>query len=63
MISYVTLFSLLQYGFAPKGSSVILYSNTNYRSYQFFVAPEWQGGIYASQTFGGRCFLIKIATF
>ena len=48
-------FSLLQYGFAPKGSSVIMYSHPKYRSYQYFVQPDWPGGIYASPTFAGKC--------
>lgn len=43
----------LQYGYAPKGSSVILYSDTKYRHYQYFVAPDWQGGIYASPSVAG----------
>lgn len=42
-----------QYGYAPKGSSVVLYSDKKYRSYQFFVDPDWQGGIYASPTVAG----------
>ncbi|GCC33053.1 hypothetical protein chiPu_0011520 [Chiloscyllium punctatum] len=42
-----------KYGYAPKGSSVVLYSNKKYRHYQFFVAPDWQGGIYASPTIAG----------
>ncbi|CDQ58562.1 unnamed protein product [Oncorhynchus mykiss] len=42
-----------KYGFAPKGSSVILYSDKKYRHYQYFVAPDWQGGIYASPSVAG----------
>ncbi|XP_019394190.1 PREDICTED: sphingosine-1-phosphate lyase 1 [Crocodylus porosus] len=42
-----------KYGYAPKGSSVLLYSDKKYRHYQFFVAPDWQGGIYASPTMAG----------
>uniref|UniRef100_A0AAQ4RJ80 sphinganine-1-phosphate aldolase n=1 Tax=Gasterosteus aculeatus aculeatus TaxID=481459 RepID=A0AAQ4RJ80_GASAC len=42
-----------KYGYAPKGSSVILYSDTKYRHYQYFVAPDWQGGIYASPSVAG----------
>lgn len=42
-----------QYGYAPKGSSVLLYSDKKYRSHQFFVATDWQGGIYASPTIAG----------
>ncbi|XP_052766123.1 sphingosine-1-phosphate lyase 1-like isoform X1 [Mya arenaria] len=43
-----------KYGFAPKGSSVILYRNTEYRRGQFFVQPDWPGGIYASPTLAGN---------
>ncbi|XP_060067009.1 sphingosine-1-phosphate lyase 1-like [Ylistrum balloti] len=42
-----------KYGFAPKGSSVILYRNPTFRQQQFFVQPEWPGGIYATSTTGG----------
>lgn len=42
-----------KYGYAPKGSSVILYSDIKYRHYQYFVAPDWQGGIYASPSIAG----------
>ncbi|XP_075390141.1 sphingosine-1-phosphate lyase 1-like [Tenrec ecaudatus] len=42
-----------KYGYAPKGSSVILYSDQKYRSYQFFVTTDWQGGVYASPTMAG----------
>ncbi|XP_069877012.1 sphingosine-1-phosphate lyase 1 isoform X2 [Dipodomys merriami] len=42
-----------KYGYAPKGSSVLLYSDKKYRSYQFFVDTDWQGGIYASPTIAG----------
>uniref|UniRef100_H3AW53 sphinganine-1-phosphate aldolase n=1 Tax=Latimeria chalumnae TaxID=7897 RepID=H3AW53_LATCH len=42
-----------KYGYAPKGSSVILYSDKKYRRYQFFVVPNWQGGLYASPTIAG----------
>uniref|UniRef100_A0A6I8QK75 Sphingosine-1-phosphate lyase 1 n=1 Tax=Xenopus tropicalis TaxID=8364 RepID=A0A6I8QK75_XENTR len=42
-----------EYGYAPKGSSVIMYSDKKYRHYQFFVAPDWQGGIYASPAIAG----------
>uniref|UniRef100_A0A8C8YWL0 Sphingosine-1-phosphate lyase 1 n=2 Tax=Lemuridae TaxID=9445 RepID=A0A8C8YWL0_PROSS len=42
-----------KYGYAPKGSSVVLYSDKKYRNYQFFVATDWPGGIYASPTVAG----------
>ncbi|KAM4851827.1 LOW QUALITY PROTEIN: sphingosine-1-phosphate lyase 1-like [Thomomys bottae] len=42
-----------KYGYAPKGSSVLLYSDKKYRRYQFFIDIYWQGGIYASPTIAG----------
>lgn len=42
-----------KYGYAPKGSSVVIYSDKKYRHYQYFVAPDWQGGIYASPSIAG----------
>lgn len=42
-----------KFGFAPKGSSVVMYSDPKYRHAQYFVAPEWPGGIYASPTIAG----------
>lgn len=42
-----------KYGFAPKGSSVVLYANKALRSHQYFVAPNWPGGVYASPTIAG----------
>lgn len=32
---------------------MVLYSDKKYRSYQFFIAPDWQGGIYASPSVAG----------
>lgn len=42
-----------KYGYTPKGSSVVLYSDEKYRRYQFFVDADWQGGIYASPSMAG----------
>jgi len=42
-----------KYGFAPKGSSVVMYARPALRHAQYFVAPEWTGGIYASPTMAG----------
>jgi len=42
-----------KYGFAPKGSSVILYSEPIYRHYQWFSFVDWPGGIYATTTISG----------
>ena len=42
-----------KYGFAPKGNSVLLYRNKSYRSYQYFIYPDWSGGVYASPSVAG----------
>ncbi|XP_071829993.1 sphingosine-1-phosphate lyase 1-like [Apostichopus japonicus] len=42
-----------KYGYAPKGSSVILYKDKETRNFQFFVAGSWSGGIYATPTMAG----------
>ncbi|KAI0302679.1 PLP-dependent transferase [Russula brevipes] len=42
-----------KYGFAPKGSSVIMYSSADLRQYQYYVNPEWSGGVYASPGLAG----------
>ena len=43
-----------KYGFAPKGSSVILYSEEIYRHYQWFSYVDWPGGIYCTTTIGKK---------
>ncbi len=42
-----------KYGFALKGTSVVLYRNNNLRRYQYFNTPDWSGGMYASPTAAG----------
>jgi sphinganine-1-phosphate aldolase len=42
-----------KYGLTPKGISVIMYRNTSLRQYQYFVDPEWVGGIYATHGISG----------
>uniref|UniRef100_A0A915PYJ2 sphinganine-1-phosphate aldolase n=1 Tax=Setaria digitata TaxID=48799 RepID=A0A915PYJ2_9BILA len=42
-----------KYGYAPKGSSVILYREPKYLHHQYMCFPEWAGGIYATPTFAG----------
>jgi sphinganine-1-phosphate aldolase len=42
-----------KYGFAPKGSSVIMYRTKELRRYQYFCQPDWPGGVYASPTMAG----------
>jgi sphinganine-1-phosphate aldolase len=42
-----------KYGFAPKGNSTVLYRNEKLRTYQYFVTPNWPGGVYASPSIAG----------
>ena len=42
-----------KYGYAPKGSSVIVYRDMSYLKHQFFVSTSWPGGIYASPSLQG----------
>ena len=42
-----------KYGFAPKGNSTVLYRTTKLRTYQYFISPEWSGGVYASPGIAG----------
>jgi sphinganine-1-phosphate aldolase len=36
-----------------QGTSVIMYSHPKYRNAQYFVTPDWPGGIYASPAIAG----------
>jgi glutamate/tyrosine decarboxylase-like PLP-dependent enzyme len=42
-----------KYGYALKGTSVVLYANPRLRRYQYFNVPDWPGGMYASPTAAG----------
>ncbi|MEM3638212.1 MAG: aspartate aminotransferase family protein [Conexivisphaerales archaeon] len=42
-----------KYGFAPKGTSVILYRNSELFHEQVYAATDWQGGIYFTPTMAG----------
>eukprot|EP01104_Vermistella_antarctica_P020389 TRINITY_DN8701_c0_g1_i1.p1 TRINITY_DN8701_c0_g1~~TRINITY_DN8701_c0_g1_i1.p1 ORF type:complete len:531 (-),score=181.18 TRINITY_DN8701_c0_g1_i1:158-1750(-) len=42
-----------KYGYGPKGSSVVLYRNKEFRHYQYCIYTEWAGGIYCSPTAQG----------
>ncbi|HEY3495866.1 MAG TPA: aminotransferase class V-fold PLP-dependent enzyme [Polyangiaceae bacterium] len=42
-----------KYGYAPKGSSVVLYRDPELRRAQYFVTTDWSGGIYGSPTIAG----------
>ncbi|KAH9942392.1 PLP-dependent transferase [Epithele typhae] len=42
-----------KYGFAPKGNSVIMYRDAELRRFQYYVNPDWMGGVYASPSIAG----------
>ncbi|KAJ3507676.1 hypothetical protein NM208_g15928 [Fusarium decemcellulare] len=42
-----------KYGFAPKGNSTVLYRSAELRTFQYFVSPDWSGGVYASPGIAG----------
>lgn len=42
-----------KYGYAAKGTSVVLYRDESYRHYQYYTSTEWPGGLYMSPTIAG----------
>jgi glutamate/tyrosine decarboxylase-like PLP-dependent enzyme len=42
-----------KFGFALKGTSVLLYRDANLRRYQYFTFPDWPGGLYISPGMSG----------
>ena len=42
-----------KYGYALKGSSVLLYRDKDLRKHQYFTFPDWPGGLYVSPGFAG----------
>lgn len=42
-----------KFGYAAKGTSVILYRGQELRHYQYYTATDWPGGLYFSPTFAG----------
>jgi sphinganine-1-phosphate aldolase len=42
-----------KYGYAAKGTSVILYRGPELRHFQYFSVADWPGGFYVSPTFAG----------
>ena len=59
-----------KFGYASKGTSVILYRSPDLRRYQYFTATEWPGGLYFSPTIAGSrpgglvaaCWAAMVAT-
>uniref|UniRef100_A0A915ECX9 sphinganine-1-phosphate aldolase n=1 Tax=Ditylenchus dipsaci TaxID=166011 RepID=A0A915ECX9_9BILA len=50
-----------KYGYAPKGTSTVLYRSPEYLHHQYFSVPEWPGGIYATPTLSGSRAGLNIA--
>ena len=42
-----------KYGYAAKGTSVILYRRPELRRFQYYTTSDWPGGLYLSPTFAG----------
>jgi glutamate/tyrosine decarboxylase-like PLP-dependent enzyme len=42
-----------KYGYALKGTSVLMYRDKNLRKHQYFTAPDWPGGLYLSPGISG----------
>jgi sphinganine-1-phosphate aldolase len=42
-----------KYGYAAKGTSVVLYRGHDLRHFQYFTTTDWPGGFYCSPTFAG----------
>jgi glutamate/tyrosine decarboxylase-like PLP-dependent enzyme len=42
-----------KYGYAAKGTSVILYRGLELRHYQYYITTDWPGGLYLTPTFAG----------
>jgi len=59
-----------KYGYAAKGTSVVLYRGKALRHYQYYTATEWPGGLYLSPTLAGSrpgalsaaCWAAMVAT-
>ena len=51
-----------KYGYAPKGSSLLLWKDRKIRKNQYFIVNDWTGGIYASVSLPGSRVGSQIAT-
>uniref|UniRef100_A0A914GVD7 sphinganine-1-phosphate aldolase n=1 Tax=Globodera rostochiensis TaxID=31243 RepID=A0A914GVD7_GLORO len=50
-----------KYGYAPKGTSVVLYRRSELLHHQYFCSTEWPGGLYATPTLSGSRAGLNIA--
>jgi sphinganine-1-phosphate aldolase len=59
-----------KFGYAAKGTSVVLYRGAELRAHQYFTATDWPGGLYFSPTLAGSrpgglsaaCWAAMVAT-
>ena len=51
-----------KFGYAPKGSSVVLYRGNELRHHQYFSITDWPGGLYFTPSFAGSRSGALIAT-
>ncbi|HYY79456.1 MAG TPA: aspartate aminotransferase family protein, partial [Actinomycetes bacterium] len=59
-----------KFGYAAKGTSVVLYRGAELRRFQYFTASDWPGGLYLSPTLAGSrpgalsaaCWAAMVAT-
>ena len=51
-----------KFGYAPKGSSVLMWKDNNMKHHQYFICNNWTGGIYASVSLPGSRVGSQIAT-
>tara|TARA_A100001011_G_C14286995_1_gene834266 strand:- start:82 stop:1467 length:1386 start_codon:yes stop_codon:yes gene_type:complete len=51
-----------KFGYAPKGSSILLWKNREMKHNQYFIQNDWTGGIYASVSLPGSRVGSQIAT-
>ena len=59
-----------KFGYAAKGTSVVLYRTPELRRHQYFVSTDWPGGLYCSPTLAGSrpggliaaCWAAMVAT-
>lgn len=42
-----------KYGYAAKGTSVVLYKSKELRRFQYFAYPDWTGGLYVTPSLAG----------
>ncbi|KAL7671921.1 hypothetical protein ACOME3_006823 [Neoechinorhynchus agilis] len=53
-----------KYGLCPKGSSVLIYRNSDYFAHQIFAWAKWPGGVYGTPTIAGsRPGMISCAAY